>query len=422
MNTLQLARKSENISMLERKYGDFFYLFNVNKLGDNYSEMFSAFKSRYDHFIIGYSYKTNYLPALIKKLSKMGAYSEVVSRVEYDLALKLGVEPNKIIFNGPFKSYDDIALALEGNSILNLDSFYEIELVKEYAAAHTDKNHKVGIRTNFDLTIDGETPLLDGFERSRFGFFLENGDIETAIDELTSIPNVKVVGLHGHFSTSIRSLTIYKKIIQTLCNLAKHYLSDTLEYLDVGGGFFGHVPKTMNIKDAPTFEEYAEIICSVVNKEKKNFKKEPMLIIEPGLALVADTFKFFCKVIDVKKYQDESFVLVEGSVHNIKPAMHNRNLPLKHVKRDTRYYKQGKFNVVGYTCMEKDYLISGQIGEIPKPKDFLVFSNVGAYTIVFAPAFIKERPPIIAIEDGSYSLVRKREKLTDFINDKVYIY
>lgn len=199
-------------------------------------------------------------------------------------------------------------------------------------------------------------------------------------------------------------------------------MSDTLEYLDVGGGFFGHVPKTMNIKDAPTFEEYAEIICSVVNKEKKNFKKEPMLIIEPGLALVADTFKFFCKVIDVKKYQDESFVLVEGSVHNIKPAMHNRNLPLKHVKRDTRYYKQGKFNVVGYTCMEKDYLISGQIGEIPKPKDFLVFSNVGAYTIVFAPAFIKERPPIIAIEDGSYSLVRKREKLTDFINDKVYIY
>ena len=53
--------------------------------------------------IIGYSYKTNYLPSLIKEMSNLGAYAEVVSRLEYDLALKIGVKPNKIIFNGPLK-------------------------------------------------------------------------------------------------------------------------------------------------------------------------------------------------------------------------------------------------------------------------------------------------------------------------------
>ncbi|REB08728.1 diaminopimelate decarboxylase [Sporosarcina sp. BI001-red] len=422
MEILQIERKSVKMKMLERRYGDFFFIYNADQLEENYNEMFSAFKSRYDRFIIGYSFKTNYLPALVKKMSEMGAYAEVVSRMEFELAEKLCIDTSKIIFNGPLKSYEDIAKALEGNSILNLDSSYEIELVKEYAKKNKDKHYKVGIRVNFDLTIEGETTLLDGYERSRFGFFVENGDAEKAINELTSIQNVDVVGLHGHFSTSIRSLPVYQKNIQVLCDLAKQYVKETLEYLDVGGGFYGRVPKTMEIPDAPTFDDYAETICTVINREKVHFKKEPYLIIEPGLALVADTFKFYCKVIDVKQFKDESFVLVKGSVQNIKPAMHSRNLPLNHVKRNEKAYKKGKFNVVGYTCMEKDYLVTDQVGEIPKPQDYLVFSNVGAYTIVLAPAFIKERPAIIEKKGDSYSVVRKRETLTDFINDNVYVY
>ena len=422
METLELDRQSEKVNMLESKYGDFFFLFDVDKLVDNYSEMYAAFKSRYDNFIIGYSYKTNYLPALIKKMSTLGAYAEVVSRVEYELALKIGVEPSKIIFNGPLKLYDDIGLALEGESILNLDSFYEIELLKEYVEKNKDKDYKVGVRVNFDLRINGEIQLMDGFKRSRFGFCIENGDFEKAISDLASIQNIDVIGLHGHFSTSTRSLAIYKKNAQMLCDLSKIFLSETLEYIDVGGGFYGHVPETMNIKEVPTFDDYAEEICSIINKEKVHFKNDPLLIIEPGLSMVADTFKFFCKVIDVKKNWNESYVLVKGSVHNIKPAMHNRNLPLEHVKRTGGLYKQGKYNVVGYTCMEKDYLVVEAEGEVPKPGDFLVFSNVGAYTIVFAPAFIKERPPIIAQEGDSFSLVRKRESIDDFINENVYIF
>ena len=70
----------------------------------------------------------------------------------------------------------------------------------------------------------------------------------------------------------------------------------------------------------------------------------------------------------------------------------------------------------------KDYLVEDGEGEIPQRDDFLIFSNVGAYTIVLAPAFIKERPPIIAQEGNTFSLARKREKLTDFINENVYVF
>ena len=413
---------SEIVRSLNNEFGDSFYVFDKEKLRENYSNIFNAFTSRYTNFIIGYSYKTNYVPSLIKEMSKLGAYAEVVSRLEYDLAIKIGVEPAEIIFNGPYKRYEDIALALDGNSLLNLDSFYEVDLVKRYVLKNKERKIKVGLRVSFDLNADGSIPLQYDVKGSRFGFFVENGNLEQAIKALHCIPNIEIVGLHSHFSTTTRSLKVYQKITQMLCDLSLKYLAETIEYIDIGGGFYGQVPKSMTLNNVPSFDDYAETICKVIKKEKERFKKSPVLIIEPGLAMVVDTFKFYCKVIDVKISQDEYFILVEGSIHNIKPTMHAMNMPMSHVKKNEGIYHNGKFNVVGYTCMEKDYLAVDHVGEIPKPGDFLVFSNVGAYTIVFAPPFIKERPPIVEKVGSEFKLVRKREKLDDFINDQVYIF
>jgi len=412
----------EMVKALTNKYGDSFYVFDKEKLRKNYTKMHTAFSSRYGNFIIGYSYKTNYLPSLIKEMSKLGSYAEVVSRLEYDLALKIGVQPNMIIFNGPLKSYDDIAIALEGDSILNIDSLTQVASVKKYVLSNSNRQYKIGLRVNFDLTVDGKSPLQSGYKQSRFGFCVEDGAFEEVLNELNQITNLSIVGLHGHFSTSIRSLNNYSRLTQVLCDLSRKYLANTLEYLDVGGGFFGDVPKIMNKNDVPSFDDYAETICSIINKEKGNFKNNILLIIEPGLSLVVDTFNFYSKVIDVKKSRDEYFVLVDGSVHNIKPSLHKKNMPMEHVKNTHEIYNKEKFNVVGYTCMEKDYLAINYEGEMPKVGDCLVFSNVGAYTIVLNPPFIKERPPIIAREGSEYSLVRKRESLNDFINDNVYVF
>ncbi|MHA6259975.1 type III PLP-dependent enzyme domain-containing protein [Sporosarcina sp. CAU 1771] len=410
------------IDIVQGHYGESFYIFNMEKLRKNYTEMFKAFSNRYSNIIIGYSYKTNYLPSLIKEMSELGAHAEVVSKMEYELALKIGHKSNEIIYNGPLKAYEDISIALEGNSIINLDSFYEIEMVEKYVAENFHRQYKVGLRVNFDMSIDEVSPLQSGYKQSRFGFCVRNGNFEKALDRLSRFPNLAVVGLHGHFSTSTRSLSVFKKITQNLCNLGKKYLSNTLEYIDVGGGFYGNVPVEMNLQDVPSYEDYAETICSIVNDEKLYFKNAPLLIIEPGLSLVVDTFKFYSKVIDVKQNLDEYFVLVNGSVHNIKPKLHKKNMPMKLVKEKNGNYKNETFNVVGITCMENDYLAIDYIGELPKPGDFLSFSNVGAYTIVLDPPFIKERPPIYAWNGEDYTVVRKVEKLDDFINENLYVF
>jgi diaminopimelate decarboxylase len=81
-----------------------------------------------------------------------------------------------------------------------------------------------------------------------------------------------------------------------------------------------------------------------------------------------------------------------------------------------------RYNIVGYTCMEKDYLAHDIVGELPEPNDYIAFENVGAYTIVFNPPFIKERPGIVSIDQNEFYVVRKRESLREFFNEDLYVF
>ncbi|MGJ7919523.1 diaminopimelate decarboxylase [Neobacillus sp. LXY-4] len=409
------------INELERKFGTSFYLLDVNKLRLNYQKINNAFKNRYTNFIIGYSYKTNYLPYLCKEMSRLGAYAEVVSRLEYDLALKIGVDPRKIIFNGPLKTSDDIETALEKDSIVNIDSLYEIDYITTFCINNHEKQVKVGIRVNFDISNDERGILQEGFEISRFGICVSNGNFQYAVNELKKLDNVKIVGLHGHFSTSERKVKTYGTITKKLCELAKQYIGDSVEYIDIGGGIYGEVPSSFNLQ-TPNFDDYAEEVCYIMNSEFSHKDKRPYLILEPGISMVANVFSFFAKVIEAKKIQDQYFVLIDGSVHNIKPTMHKKNLPMKVMRERSETQKYVSYNIVGYTCMEKDYLAYGVEGELPNKNDYVIFDNVGAYTIVFNPPFIKERPSIIALDDKEIFLVRKKESLTEFFNENLYVF
>lgn len=405
---------------LDQKFGSSFYLLNANKIRNNYKKIKSAFISRYNNFVIGYSYKTNYLPYLCKEMSKLGAYAEVVSRLEYDLALKIGVNPEKIIFNGPLKTYEDIKIALDNCSLLNIDSPYEVDYVLKYCRNNKMKEIKLGIRVNFDISTEGRSPLQEGYEISRFGICTENGDFQETIRKLTQVENIKIVGLHGHFSTSGRKVETYESITKGLCHLAKKYFKDTVEYIDVGGGFYGELPSSFKLQ-TPSFDDYAEAICKIMNIEFEYSQCKPTLIIEPGIAMVANTLHFIAKVIENKQIRGQYFVLIDGSVHNIKPTLHKRNLPMQMVKQ-REDINLGTYHIVGYTCMEKDYLAYGIQGEIPNRGDYIIFDNVGAYTIVFNPPFIKERPSIVAMDNSDFFVVRKKESIREFFNEDLYVF
>jgi len=401
---------------IESRYGSPFYIFDEAAFRKNYDRITAAFGSRYRRFILAYSYKTNYIPYLCKIIKRKGGWAEVVSRLEYDLALKVGQNPKKIIFNGPVKRCEDIALALRNGSIVNLDSWYEVDSVARYAKSNPDKKVKIGLRINIVLSgRGGSSHIQENLQTGRFGFSCDAENISKLASALAE-NNVVVNALHGHTSTAGRSTWCYRVITETLCNIAAKHFPKSVEYVDIGGGIYGHIPPEMRWTKTPSFDDYARVVCDVLKDNAWVQQKKPYLVLEPGVAMVANTLSFVTKVIGTKEIQGKAFVTVDGSAFNTKPTFHKINLPYKIIK-NTPTGKRENYSIVGSTCMEKDYLLTDIIGAKPQIGDYIRIDNVGAYTVVLSPPFINPAPAVLVKHSKKYKAVRKKQSLDNMFSN-----
>jgi diaminopimelate decarboxylase len=403
----------KEVKNIEEKFESPFYIFDEAAFRKNYDDIVNAFGGRYEKFILAYSYKTNYIPYLCRIIKSKGGFAEVVSRLEYDLALKIGQEPKKIVFNGPVKHYEDVELALGNRSIVNLDSWNEVDHVEEYAKRNPNEAIQVGLRINIGLSDEsGQSHIQERLKIGRFGFDPSDPNLEKVLSRLASIGNVTVNGLHGHTSTTDRSAWCYQVITETLCRVAARFIPETVEYINIGGGIFGYIPPQMRWTQTPSFDDYADAVYKVLKDNKWVQRRRPCLMLEPGVAMVANTMSFVTKVISTKNIRDRLFVTVDGSAYNIKPTFHKINQPYQIIKRNDSSQRD-TFDVVGSTCMEKDYLLTEVTNARPEIGDFIKIDNVGAYTVVLTPPFINVAPAILVKTRNGYKAIRKRQTLKD---------
>jgi diaminopimelate decarboxylase len=150
----------------------------------------------------------------------------------------------------------------------------------------------------------------------------------------------------------------------------------------------------------PTYADYALAIApQLATAYPRLGDTGPELILEPGTALVADVMRFAARIVDVKTIRSRTFALASGSIHNIKPTLHNKQMPMRVFRSGTGTSSRsgGRIDVVGYTCMEHDRLYADYDGPVGVG-DWVVFGNVGAYSIVMMPPFIRPSPGIVAYE------------------------
>jgi len=403
---------------MSSKFGDSFYLLQSDRFSKNYDDFLDLFKSIYPKTNIGYSYKTNYTPKLCKIILLKGGYAEVVSDMEYDLAVKLGVKTSMIIVNGPYKSNDLLERYLLGNSIVNIDSYSDYESLKAISIKFPNKKFEIGVRCNFD--IDNQTI-------SRFGFDVTSDNFNKLIENINSLPNVTLSGIHCHYPD--RDLKSFKVRVDKILSLAERLFSTPPKYIDIGGGFFGKMPLSLSSQFDCQFVTYSEYAKTIATKFRDFFQKyslddSPILILEPGSAIVADTIHFVSRVIDIKEIRGKFFATVSGSKFNIGLLTSNINMPMQVIrsndskKQNNRYHA---IDIVGYTCIEGDCLSRDYEGNIGV-KDFVIFSNVGSYSLVFKPQFILPNVPMIEYIDapGKYEIVKRQEKSEDVFSTYIF--
>jgi diaminopimelate decarboxylase len=392
------------VDSLASQYGDAFYILKHAEFADNVRELLAELRRGYSNAALGYSVKTNYIPALVQEADRLGCYTEVVSTMEYDLALKAGIAGDRIIFNGPLKTQSDLERAFANRSLVNLDSWSEVELLESLPPL-ANGTRPVGVRCNFEIE--------PGFQ-SRFGFSVENGSLAEAIRRLKAIPSLQICGLHCHFTTRGRTAAAYALRVETLAKIAREMLpGTTLDYVDIGGGIFGKLDENIRSQfpmEVPSYAEYAEQATKAM---RAHFSPEQTrLIMEPGVGITANVLDFYARIADVKKIGDRKIALCTGSVHNVKPSLNKAQLTTHTIARNPGSGPSQAYELVGYTCLEYDI-----IGEHRSPRlspgDYVRFDNVGAYTVVFTPPFIKAAPAILAYVDGTVTCARRAQTHED---------
>lgn len=411
--------RGPDLARLEKRFGSAFYLYRPDRFRDNYTAFIGAFRREYGRSSLAYSFKTNYLPEICHAVKGLGGYAEVVSSMEYDLALKLRIAPEKIIFNGPVKSLSDLEKALGLGSIVNLGNPYEVAAVEELAGRENVRPFQVGLRCNFDIGA----PIP-----SRFGFDVESRDFSSAVHRLSRLGNCELTGLHCHYVPPRRSLDEYGFIASEMLRLAEEVFGDVPpRFIDLGGGFFSPENPVFHGQfevKIPSPAEYAEAMAGPFEERYgTSAGTGPELILEPGMALVADTMAFVTKVLEVKEVRSRRVALVGGSVYNTLPNKTGRNLPMHCLGSSgmPAAESDGPVDIVGYTCMEDDILYRGFDGFVAAG-DYLVFENAGAYSFVLKPPFILPSPPILEWrgDPDSVRVLRRGETFDEVFSSFVF--
>eukprot|EP00456_Euglypha_rotunda_P048718 TRINITY_DN39052_c0_g1_i1.p1 TRINITY_DN39052_c0_g1~~TRINITY_DN39052_c0_g1_i1.p1 ORF type:complete len:196 (-),score=27.33 TRINITY_DN39052_c0_g1_i1:17-604(-) len=105
---------------------------NVNVFKETLKEAHDAFPKHWIHTIAA---KANPLMSIFKVASQVGAGCECASLGELTQAIKAGFPSEKIVFDSPTKTLQELKIALKHNVLVNVDNFQELdrldELVKE---------------------------------------------------------------------------------------------------------------------------------------------------------------------------------------------------------------------------------------------------------------------------------------------------
>lgn len=404
------------LNKLGKEYGESYYLFDSKQFEKNYSELITSFKRYYANTNIAYSYKTNYTPKLCKIVDKLGGYAEVVSSMEFQVARKIGVSYNKIYFNGPYKDIDTVEELLFNGGIVNIDSLHDFNHILMISNKNPKKELKIGIRLNFDIN---DSVL------SRFGFDVEGTEITELLEMIDNHHNIKVVGIHMHFAS--RDLTAWEMRIEGLRKIIYDFTEKfTISFVSLGGGLYGKMHESLVAQfnaTIPTFEEYAEVSAKGFSSLFSHLsdKNKPMLLIEPGSALVGDIMKFCSKVYSIKDIRGKKIATLKGSIYNINPTLNKKNPPIEIFSKenDSIYYKDLDFG--GFTCIESDYLYKNYNGYV-NVGDYVIFGNVGSYSIVLKPPFILPNFPVIDISNGykQREIIKKKENFDNIFSTYVF--
>ena len=339
-----------------------------------------------------YAVKANpYLP-LLERMAKLVDGFDVASGGELARALEAGMDAAHISFAGPGKRDDELIAAIDSGATINLES--EGEARRAIAlAGQRGRMPKLAVRVNPDFDLKGSGMRMGGGAKP-FGV-----DAERAAALARWVIDAGGEWRGWHIFTGSQALGA-QALIETQAatiDLATR-LSDSVgvapPLVNLGGGFgIPYFPGDERLDIRPIGDALARLLDG-----RADILKDSAFAMELGRWLVGEAGVYLTRIVDVKKSQGETFVVVDGGLHHQLAASGNfgtvvrRNYPIAVANRFGEAPAEEAVTVVGCLCTPIDRL--GDKVALPPVEegDLIAIFLAGAYGASASPAAFLGHP------------------------------
>ena len=399
--------KNSKLIQSASEFGSPLYVYDANKIKYQYNRLVRSFKS-VKNLQLNYAVKALSNISILKYLIDLGSGIDAVSIQEVHLALKGGINPEKIIYTPNGVSMDEIKFASELGVKINIDN---LSVLEDFGNSHPEI--PICIRINPHIMAGGNSNISVGHIDSKFGISIHQIPHLKRIVENTKI---RINGVHMHTGSDILDIDVFLRAAEILFETANHFKD--LDFIDFGSGF--KVPYYPGDSET-NIEELGKKLSKRFNLFCKSYGKNLTLIFEPGKFLVSEAGKFICKVNSIKQTTSTVFAQVDsGFNHFLRPMMYGANHHIENISNpdDTERY----YSIVGYIC-ETDTFASNRKVSTISIGDLLCFNNAGAYCHTMSSNYnSRYRPAEVLYINNELKLIRKRENFDDLIRNQINIF
>ena len=399
--------KNSKLIQAASEFGSPLYVYDANKIKYQYNRLVRSFKS-VKNLQLNYAVKALSNISILKYLIDLGSGIDAVSIQEVHLALKGGINPEKIIYTPNGVSMDEIKFASELGVKINIDN---LSVLEDFGNSHPEI--PICIRINPHIMAGGNSNISVGHIDSKFGISIHQIPHLKRIVENTKI---RINGVHMHTGSDILDIDVFLRAAEILFETANHFKD--LDFIDFGSGF--KVPYYPGDSET-NIEELGKNLSKRFNLFCKSYGKNLTLIFEPGKFLVSEAGKFICKVNSIKQTTSTVFAQVDsGFNHFLRPMMYGANHHIENISNpdDTERY----YSIVGYIC-ETDTFASNRKVSTISIGDLLCFNNAGAYCHTMSSNYnSRYRPAEVLYINNQLKLIRKRENFDDLIRNQINIF
>ncbi|KAL1115249.1 hypothetical protein AAG570_007280 [Ranatra chinensis] len=333
-------------------------------------DKFNNWKAKLPKIQPFYAVKCNDSPILLELMASLGCSFDCASKAEIAKVIKIGVSPERIVFANPVKMSSHLKFADRyGVDLMTFDSVCELYKIK---AHHS--NPKLVLRIRADST---EAQVSLGM---KFGCEPEEAGQLLKTSASLGLP---VVGVSFHVGSGCSETDAYARAIRAaarVAQLAKSY-GHVIRLLDIGGGFPGDTGSSI--------KEIAEVVNATIAEEWSDWDDQLEVIAEPGRYFVSSAYTLSAAVHSVRNCDAAKvmYYINDGVYGSFNCILFDHAVKTPELLKVDGDAPLERCIVWGPTCDSTDMITDCALLPRLSVGDWLVFRDMGAYTIPVSTSF-----------------------------------